>query len=229
MLSTRLVRIVLDEWREVTYKERVFRLAFSIIRLRTNYRLFRDLRLEWLCRSFSAYITLKRRAQYRDMMSEAFSHWYQTSVGDLKLTAIIQAIVLVNRVKHSINRWVVRKREEHRLRRKAQGVEAISDSRVMLKAVSAWIDLYRQRPASLRFRLNLPSFMKYVPPRSPEREEVSLSAIYPSRRDKPLASPVVTPEISFSQSSTLRIHHIRRPPSLVGLRRRPSITPPISR
>ena len=237
VLSTRLVRLVLDEWREATFRERIRRFSESILYLRTLNRIFSDWHREWLCQCFSTYMHLKRQGENSNITSHIFRRWYHVSTGIRQKRKVMEAVVLVNRVTRVVKNWVLVRRYRYFMRRKMDGVRAIHESRLLLHGLTAWIDAFRQRPMSLRFRLNLPSFMKYVnnsKPRAPvyEREELSVSRIPVSTPDLSNTLSVFPRPSACTMSSTLRIDNNSaskfskratiRSPNLLGLRRRPT-------
>jgi hypothetical protein len=235
VLSTRLVRLVLDEWREMAFRERIRRFSESILYLRTLNRIFSDWHREWLCQCFSTYMHLRRQSENTHITSHIFHRWYHVSAGLRRNRKVMEAVVFVNRVTRVVKNWVLARRSRYLTRRKMDGVRAIHESRLLLHGFTAWIDAFRQRPMSLRFRLNLPSFMKYVDSSKPraqviERGEVSLSRIPVSTPDLSNTLSVFPRPSACTMSSTLRIDNVSaskfskratiRSPSLLGLRKR---------
>lgn len=227
VLSTRLVRQVLDAWREIAFKAKVNQFSVAILEMRLLQKMFRQWRLECLCELFAA----RRRAQELEaafiLAHPILGSWFRVTVDLNHRKRIVEAVVLVRRVSRTTYIWIREYREARSLRIKANRVVAIAQSRTLAKSFTCMRELYGDRPASLRFRLNLDSFKKYVPyvrrePRLADtwtsssllstRGDLSPSAIYPPRclstdvRLKPLptlSSPVVTPEPNSSFSQTL--------------------------
>ena len=219
VLSTRLARLVLDEWREVAFREKVLQFAVSILEIKLLHRAFRLWRLECLHELFAARRKEREQADAIILARPVLKSWFIVTVELNKRKRIVEAVVLVRRISRMTYIWIEECREARFLRSKANRVIAITQSRILAKSFTCMRDLYRNRPASLRFRLNLDSFKKYVPSIRRDqgfadtwtstsllstRGDLSPSAIHPhSRPTPPLSqfkdcSPVATPDLNIS-------------------------------
>ena len=233
VLSTRLVRFVLDEWREVAYKCKVQSIALAVSQLHLQKRVMYEWYLQLLCAQFRQYLNLRRTTRILDQSRDALRRWFDYAVVLRKRIRIVEAIVLVKRVKTSLLTWSLGFKRHPECLLKAKRLAVIRDSRILSRALDCMRDQYSQRPSSLRFRLNLHQFQKYIsdislghenaddlspsaihppPGRTRRSPEKSLHLTYPLRP----VSPIETPDFSHF-SHTLPS---RRSPSLIGLKRR---------
>ena len=229
VLSTRLVRLVLDEWREGVYKHKVLMLASKIVNLRRQHKFLVEWQREWLCRRFREYVETRNRDRLLATVGAALKMWRYLGVDLRKQARIVNAILIVGRARKSMHVWVHEYTQTRAILNKGIRLRALNESRTLSRYLTHLQNEYKQRPSSLRFRLNLDAFKKYIPepppsvlaydkfrPASPIEVldpllAIAFDKLRPTSPDPPSAivydklratSPIETPDFSSSWVST---------------------------